>query len=94
MVTGPGEQAYPVMVIPPLLVVKVNWAGATAGNVNSSSSDSSFLQDVSLLRGLCGPCGSSNLNDVFMAHSESREKASSAVLHVPNRVNPTSPCHA
>jgi hypothetical protein len=38
MITTAFVPAYPVMVIAPLLVVKVNWASTTAG-MNKSSKD-------------------------------------------------------
>jgi hypothetical protein len=36
IVTKPFEPVYPVIVIVPLLVVKVNWACTEAGSVKSS----------------------------------------------------------
>jgi len=44
MVTSPPGPVYPVMVMVPLLVVKVNWACATAGIVKSSSGRSHEAQ--------------------------------------------------
>src|ERR1035437_2680066 len=38
MVTAPPGPVYLVMVIAPLLVVYLNWAGTAAGSVNSNSS--------------------------------------------------------
>jgi hypothetical protein len=50
MVTGPPGPVYPVMVIAPLLVVKVNWACSTAGSANSSSSGSNLGAQAVLKR--------------------------------------------
>src|ERR1035441_8512248 len=46
IITAPPGPVYPVMVIAPLLVVKVNWACTTAGSVTSDRSRSSLLNDV------------------------------------------------
>src|ERR1035438_6632036 len=46
MVTAPPGPVYPVMVIVPLLVVKVNWACTTTGSASSSSRGSSTLNHV------------------------------------------------
>src|ERR1035438_4145483 len=61
MVTALPEPLYPVMVIVPLLVVKVNWACTAAGSADSNSSSSSTLKRV------------------FIPHSDSSEKVSSAL---------------
>jgi hypothetical protein len=37
---APSVPAYPVIVIPPLLVVKVNWACTAAGHANKNSAGS------------------------------------------------------
>src|ERR1035437_4725073 len=46
MRTPTSEPVYPVIVMAPVLVVKVNWACTTAGSANSESNDSSPLKDV------------------------------------------------
>jgi hypothetical protein len=48
MGTAPPNPVYPVMVIAPLLVVKVNWACTVAGSANSSMSESKLLKDLSM----------------------------------------------
>jgi hypothetical protein len=50
MVTAPPEPVYPVMVIVPLLVVKVNWACTAAGSANNSSSTVSSLATQAVLK--------------------------------------------
>jgi hypothetical protein len=45
-VTAPPEPVYPVMVIAPLLVVKVNWARTAAGSAKSNRSGSRTLKRV------------------------------------------------
>ena len=49
MATAPPGPVYPVMVIAPLLVVKVNWACATTASAKTSSSGRSRLKDVPIL---------------------------------------------
>jgi hypothetical protein len=46
MVTAPLGPVYPVMVILPLLVVKVNWARPEAGSANNNTSGSTTLKRV------------------------------------------------
>jgi len=46
MVTAPPVPVYPVIVIVPLLVVKLNWACTTAGNADSNSSGSSTFRRI------------------------------------------------
>src|ERR1035441_2393076 len=46
MVTAPPGPVYPVMVIAPLFVVKVNWACITAGSASSNSASSLVAQAV------------------------------------------------
>jgi hypothetical protein len=48
MITAPPEPVYPVMVIAPLLVEKVNWACTAAGSINSNNSGSSLLKQISI----------------------------------------------
>ena len=47
--TTPPGPVYPVMVIAPLLVVKVNWAWTTAGSIKSSSSASRWRDAAAVL---------------------------------------------
>jgi len=44
IMTFPPGPVYPVMVIAPLLVVKVNWAGATAGFIKSASEQTTQIR--------------------------------------------------
>src|ERR1017187_5728862 len=46
MSTAPPEPVYPLMVIVPLLVVRMNWPSTTTGSVNSNKSGSSTLTRV------------------------------------------------